>query len=61
MLIKSLALSGDDFRLGANGWICGAAAADSSLTQYVTGTVTVAESATRERPAFFATTAGRTF
>ena len=61
VLIKSLALSGDDFRLGANGWICGAAAADSSLTQYVTGTVTVAESATRERPAFFATTAGRTF
>ena len=61
VLIKSLALSGDDFRLGANGWICGAAAADSSLTQYVTGTVTVAESATRERPAFFSTTAGRTF
>lgn len=61
VLIKSLALSGDDFRLGANGWICGAAAADSSLTQYVTGTVTVAESATRERPAFFSTTGGRTF
>ena len=61
VLIKGLALSGDDIRLGANGWMCGAGAADQSLTQYVTGTVTVAESATRERPAFFATTAGRTF
>lgn len=61
VLIKSLALVGADIRLGANGWICGAAAATQTLTQYVTGTVTVAESATRDRPAIFSTTGNRTF
>ena len=60
VLIKSLALSGDDIRLGANSWICASGAGDSSLQQYVTGTVTVASSATSEKPAIFATAGDRT-
>lgn len=60
VLIKSLALSGDDIRLGANSWICGSSARDSSLQQYVAGTVTVASSATSGKPAIFATSGDRT-
>ena len=60
VLIKSRALVADDIRLGQNGWVCGSGASDTRLLQYVTGTVTVASSAVRARPAVFATL-GRTF
>ena len=60
VLIKSRALVADDIRLGQNGWVCGSGANTPSLLQYVTGTVTVASSAVRARPAVFATL-GRTF
>lgn len=64
LMIKSGALACDDLRLGLNSWVCGSGMASgvaAKFNQYVTGTVTVASSATRGSPAVFATTWGRTF
>ena len=61
VLIKSGGLLGEDIRMGANGWICGSGSANNWANQYVTGTVTVASTSVRDRPATFATTSERTF
>ena len=61
VLIKSGGLAGDDLRMGANGWICGSGSNDNSVNQYVTGTVTVANTSVRASPAMFATLNDRTF